>query len=83
MENNKPEKTFRAGAISATIWNNTAQNKEGLVTTYSNVTFERCYKDTQGQWKSTNALRINDLPKAQAVLQRAYEYLVFKEEASA
>jgi len=83
MENNKPEKTIRAGAISATIWNNTAQDKDGVVTNYNNITFERRYKDKTGAWKSTNALRINDLPKAQAVLQRAYEYLVFKEEASA
>lgn len=83
MENNKPEKTIRAGAISATIWNNTAQNKEGLVTTYNSVSFERCYKDPNGAWKTTNSLRLNDLPKAQAVLQRAYEYLVFKEGASA
>ena len=83
MENNKPEKTIRAGAIAVTIWNNTAQNKEGLVTQYNNITFERRYKDKTGEWKSTNALRINDLPKAQAALQKAYEYLVFKEQVSA
>lgn len=80
MENNKPEKNFRAGSISVTIWNNTAQNKEGLVTNYSSISFERRYKDQNGQWKSTNSLRINDVPKAQAVLQKAYEYLLFKKE---
>ena len=83
MEHNKPEKTIRAGAIAVSIWNNTAQSKEGIVTQYNSISFERRYKDQKGEWKSTNSLRVNDLPKAQAALQRAFEYLIFKEEASA
>ena len=83
MEHNKPEKTIRAGAIAISIWKNTAQNKEGVVTNYNNITFERRYKDPKGEWKSTNSLRMNDLPKAQTALQKAYEYLLFQEGVSA
>jgi hypothetical protein len=35
--------------------------------------------DKNGEWQSTNTLRINDLPKASLVLQKAYEYIVMKE----
>ena len=71
MEKNKPEKKFRAGAVTATIWKNqTEDNKE-----YSTVSFERSYKDKNGEWKTTNSLRVNDLPKAAMVISKAYEFL--------
>ncbi len=76
---NTPKKTFRAGAISATIWNNTA-DKNGETVEYSTVTFERSYKDDSGDWKTTNSLRVNDLPKASLVLQKAYEHLALAEQ---
>ena len=74
---NAPEKKFRAGALCATVWKNVAQNERGTVE-YRTVSFERSYKDRNGAWKSTNSLRINDLPKANLVLQKAYEYLALK-----
>jgi len=75
-EKNKPEKKFRAGAVTATIWKNqTEDNKE-----YNTVSFERCYKDKNGEWKNTNSLRVNDLPKAAMVLSKAYEFLAMTEK---
>ena len=79
MENNPPEKKFRAGAISATVWQNKGQDKNGETTEYRTISLERNYKDKEGNWKSTNSLRINDLPKASLILQKAYEFLVLKE----
>lgn len=73
-----PEKKFRAGAISATVWKNHGV-KDGEIQDYSTVTFERAYKDKDGNWQSTNSLRVNDLPKAAVVLQKAYENLVLRE----
>jgi len=77
VEKNLPEKKFRAGAISATVWKNTGQTKEGNETEYKTVSFERSYKDKNDEWKKTSSLRLNDLPKAAAVLSKAYEYLIF------
>lgn len=77
---NQPEKKFRAGAISATIWLNTGHNAAGEVTEYKTISIERSYTDKDGNWQSTNSMRINDLPKATLVAQKAYEYLVFKEQ---
>ncbi len=75
---NKPLRKFRAGALSATIWENIGQ-KEGQSVVYNTVSFERSFKDKEGNWQTTNSLRASDLPKASMVLQKAYEYLVCKE----
>ncbi len=72
----KPEKKIRAGAISATIWKNSKQ-KDGKNFEYRSVSFERSYKDKSGQWKTTNSLSMQDLPKAIAVIDEAYKYLIF------
>lgn len=81
-EKNLPEKKFSTGAISATIWNNQAiQQKTGEAVAYKTISLQRRYKDKTGEWKSTNYLRLNDLPRASLVLNKAYEYLLLKESA--
>lgn len=73
VKGNLPEKKFRAGAISATIWRNKAQDGE-----YKTISLERHYTDKEGKWQSTSSFRLNDLPKASVVLQKAYEFLVLE-----
>lgn len=75
MEKNTPQKKFKAGTVSATIWRNKSQ--EG--NEFSSVSFEKGYKDKAGEWKSTNYLNVSDLPKAMVVLGKAYEFLALKE----
>lgn len=75
MEKNNPEKKFRAGTISATVWKN--QSKEG--NEFSSVSFEKGYKDKNDEWKATSHLNVNDLPKALVVIGKAFEYLSLKE----
>ena len=74
-----PEKKFKIGSIYATIWLNEGHDKDGKVTHYKTVTFDRRYLDKEGNWQSTNTLRMSDLPKAVLVLNKAYEYLAFDE----
>jgi len=77
---NIPEKKFRAGVISATIWQNQGQSKKtGESTSYRTISLQRGYKDKNNQWQNTNSFRINDLPRAAVVLKQAYEYLVTKQ----
>jgi BioD-like phosphotransacetylase family protein len=76
---NQPEMKFRAGAIATTIWKNKTE-KDGEVKEYRTISFDRNYQDKDGKWQTTNSLRVNDLPRAQLVLQKAYEYLVLKEQ---
>lgn len=77
---NAPEKKYRAGAISATVWLNKGHKANGEEAEYRTVSIERCYKNKEDKWQSTNTLRITDLPKAQVVLQKAYEFLVLNEQ---
>ena len=73
---NHPEKKFRAGAVSATVWKNAGKgNQSNEQFEYRSVSFERSYKDPQGNWKTTSSLRMNDLPKALLVLEKAYEFI--------
>jgi len=81
LSGNVPEKKFSTGSLSATVWQNQGKNKEGIDVSYRTVTFQRRYMDKNGEWQSTNSLRINDLPKASLVLQKAYEFIVMKEAA--
>lgn len=74
-QTNTPVKSFRSGAIQVAIWENQAE-QNGQTRTFQTVSFERRYKDKDGAWKSTNQLRVNDLPKAALILEKAYEYLV-------
>jgi hypothetical protein len=69
----QPEKKFRAGAVSATIWRNSSEKGP-----YSTISLERGYKDKNGQWQKATSLRLNDLPRAAVVLEEAYKYLVMK-----
>ncbi|NQU79462.1 hypothetical protein HQ545_06870 [Candidatus Woesearchaeota archaeon] len=78
---NLPEKKFRAGSISATIWRNNIKTKDGRDAEFMNVTFLRHYKDDKTEeWKTSNSLRTMDLPKAVVVLNKAYEYIVLNSQ---
>ncbi len=79
VSGNIPEKRFSTGALSATVWQNEGKSKTGEDVSYKTVTFQRRYKDPNGEWQTANSLRINDLPKVSLILQKAYEYIVMKE----
>ena len=72
---NKPEKKYKAGAVSATIWKNEGQ-KNGKTFAFHTISLGRGYKDSSGEWKNSSSLRPGDLPKAALVLGKAYEYLI-------
>jgi len=68
-----PEQKYSASGITATVWNNTKDGK-----TFHTVSFDKRYKDKEGNWKSTNSLNVSDLPKAIMVLGKAFEYAALK-----
>lgn len=75
-ESKGPEKKFRAGAVSATIWKNDRQRATGETFSYHTISLDRSYKDQAGTWKHATSLRLQDLPRAALVLEEAYKYLV-------
>lgn len=68
------EKTFRQGSCNASIVKSIHVSGERSFT-LRKVVFQRHYRDNDGNWKSTHDLRVNDIPKAVIVLNRAYEFL--------
>jgi len=80
MGQKHPDKKFKAGAITATVWKNKGTTSIGEETEYFTISFERTYKDkTTGEWRKTSSLRQTDLPKAVLVLSKAYEHLTLQE----
>ena len=69
----KPETKFKAGGITATVWQNISEKG-----TYATVKLARSYMDKDKAWKETNSFRETDIPKAALVLQEAYKYLQLK-----
>ncbi len=80
---NTPEKKFVSGAMVATVWKNSAVAEDGKVKEFKTVSFERRYKDKDGTWKSSHSLRVADIPKANLILSKTYEYLSMKNQESA
>lgn len=70
----EPEITFRHGVCSASVFEN-AYERGGRTFAVRNVVFQRRYQDKDGNWVSTSTLRMNDIPKAVLVLNRAFEFL--------
>ena len=71
----KPETVFKVGVVRASVFRNIIE-KNGRSIPLPKVVVEVRYKDKTGQWKGTNSLSLNDLPKAILALQKAFEYLM-------
>ena len=76
----QPEKTFKAGGITANVFANEVTTKNGKVN-IPNVSLRRSYIDKEGKPQHTSSLRANDIPKAELVLAKAYEYMISDSKA--
>lgn len=77
----KPEKKFSTGEISATVWNNEVK-KDGKALQFRTVSFQKRYKDSDGEWKESKSLKPADLPKAVLVLSKAFEFVSLKQNSN-
>ena len=76
----QPEKRFRCGACEVSIFDNIITRKDGKKVNVKKASFQKRYKNSDGEWKSTQSLDVNDIPKARLALYEAYKYLVFGTE---
>ena len=76
----KPEKRFKVGACTASVFVNevTERNGTGIM---KSVSLQRAYKDKAGNFQHTTSFKANDIPKAILALSKAYDYLVSEEGA--
>ena len=70
----QPEITFRHGPCSASVFENEYERGDRKFAV-RNVVFKRRYQDKDGNWQTTSSLKVNDIPKAVLVLQKATEFL--------
>ena len=75
----KPVAKFRAGQVSAAIWENeiTVNGKKAVMLKAS---VERRYKDKDGQWKSSNSFSRNEIPLAVYCLQKSFEHIIASQQ---
>lgn len=78
---NKPEQVFKVGPVRASVFQNEIEHK-GQKVNLPKVVLEVRYKDKEGNWKGTNSLSVNELPKAILALEKAYDYLTTQRERS-
>ena len=72
---NQPEKQFKVGGVCVAIWRTERTDGNGEKYDTRHVTLDRAFKETDGNWKHTGSMRVNDIPKATLALQKAFEYL--------
>ena len=73
-----PTKVFRCGSIEAAVWL-FPKVRDGAVVDVASVTITKSYKDPEDEeWKTTDFLYPDDLPKVAMVATEAYKYLRLK-----
>jgi len=76
---NQPAAKVRLGRIHASIWENASEKGP-----YYTVSLERRYTDAEGNWKSSQSFKADDLLLLAKAADRAHdEILRLKREASA
>ncbi len=66
----KPTRVFKDGALSIAYWEDLSKNSSS-----KKVVFRKRYRTKDGEWKTTNSLFLNEIPKAVSLLERAYKEL--------
>lgn len=79
QKNKAPTQKHRAGSVTLSTWENVQKGKDGKDYTNKSFTLQRSYRDGE-EWKNTQSLRIQDLPKAIVCMQLAYQEELVKKE---
>ena len=69
-----PIAKFKAGPVSAALWENQIE-AGGRPATILKATIQRRYKDTDGRWKSSTSFSRNEIPLAVHCLQKTGTFL--------
>ena len=69
----KPEKVFRIGSVSASVFVNEVDG-EGGKRQLRNVNLQRRYRDGD-EWKSSTSFGLSDIPSALRVLELAQQHV--------
>lgn len=81
MEKQIPVKRFRAGPVSAALWENRISTN-GRTAILFKATIARNFKDRNGQWHATESFTRDEVAPAVHVLQCCYAAMVDRQELS-
>lgn len=76
----KPVKVFRLRGVSVSVFENRSK-AQGRVVTFFKAALQRTYKEGD-EFKATSSLSRDDLPAAQLLLERAWEFILKAEADS-
>jgi hypothetical protein len=79
--NSLPIEKFKAGQVSAAIWENKVMVND-RETVMLKASIQRRYKDKDGEWKSSSSFGRNEIPLAIHCLQKAFEKIIEKQNAA-
>lgn len=82
MAKQKPEKVFRIGYVSASVFRNKVTRGKGEDKTereFLNVVLQRSYQDDKGDWQYSSQFSLGDSANVQRVLALAQAYLESQE----
>jgi len=74
-----PIAKFKAGAVSAALWENEIEVK-GRTITILKATVQRRYKDKDDNWQSSGSFSRNEIPLAIHCLQKSFEKIIEKQQ---
>ena len=74
----RPDKTFRARGVQASVWANPLETEDGTVTRYS-VKIDKLYRDNDGTVRSSSTFFPQELAALRAVVDRAIDYCLVEE----
>ena len=63
------------------VFENEIETRDGKKVRVKRASFQKRYRNPEGEWKSTSSLEANDIPKARLALNEAYKYIVMSRAA--
>ena len=76
MTGQKPVAKFKAGQVSAALWENRITAGNGNEVAVLKASVQRRYKDKSGNWQSSGSFSRNEIPLAIYCLQKSFEKII-------
>jgi hypothetical protein len=80
MKGQRPLAKIRAGSASCALWENEI-TVNGAQKTVLKASVERRFRDSNGEWRSSNSFSRNEIPLAIFCLARAFDRIINEESA--
>jgi hypothetical protein len=75
-DKNRPEMRWQIGSISISVFQNEVRKPNGETFPVRKVVLQKTYRDESGNYRNTNSLDVQEIPKAILALEKAYEHCV-------